>query len=160
MIQPADYKFNKLFISRQVIFAVWTQSLNLLYRKLVGRFNGSMDKFDASWDKWKVEQVQTITQILSHVFKVEDEARQMQAPSRLLRRSSLDSPEAEAEMRNKLSQIREQISEYEAVLKMGRDRIEQALGKIEPQSSDSVAETQKTVSLMSRIKSFFQPKTQ
>ncbi len=119
-----------------------------------------MDKFDASWDKWKVEQVQTITQILSHVFKVEDEARQMQAPSRLLRRSSLDSPEAEAEMRNKLSQIREQISEYEAVLKMGRDRIEQALGKIEPQSSDPVAETQKTVSLMSRIKSFFQPKTQ
>lgn len=114
-----------------------------------------MDRFDASWDKWKVEQVQTITQILSHVFKVEDEARQMQAPSRLLRRSSIDSPEAEAEMRTKLNQIREQISEYEAVLKLGLQRIDQALGKIEPQSSPSEPEIQKTVSLMSRIKSFF-----
>ncbi|MGH2613105.1 MAG: hypothetical protein ACRDFB_08685 [Rhabdochlamydiaceae bacterium] len=91
-----------------------------------------VSSYDASWDKWRTEQVQTITQILSTVFKVEDEARQMQAPSRLLRRSSMDSPEAEAEIHKKLTQIRQQISEYEAMLKLGLKRVDNALEKIEP----------------------------
>lgn len=93
-----------------------------------------------SWDKWRTEQVQTITQILSTVFKAEDEARQMQAPSRLLRRSSLDSPEAEAEIREKLTQIRQQISEYEEMLKLGLKRVDNALEKIEPAKLEAIQE--------------------
>ncbi len=103
-------------------------------------FNCNMDKYDASWDKWRTEQVQTITQILSNVFKVEDEARQMQAPSRLLRRSSIDSPEAEAEIRDKLNLIRKQISEYEDMLKLGLKRIDTALEKIDPPKPEIVPE--------------------
>jgi len=94
-----------------------------------------------AWDKWKTEQVQTISQILTNVFKVEDEARQMQAPSRLLRRSSLDSPEAEAQIRHKLCQIRKQISEYDDILKMGLQRIDKALEKIDPPKPEKVSLT-------------------
>src|SRR5574342_1134716 len=125
--------------------------MNSLYRNRLRRFNGSMDTredpdkpdisfYDASWDKWRTEQVQTITHILSSVFKVEDEARQMQAPSRLLRRSSIDSPEAEAEVRNKLTQIRRQISEYEEMLRLGLQRIDNALEKIEPSKQETIPE--------------------
>jgi hypothetical protein len=91
-----------------------------------------ISSYDASWEKWRMEQVQTITHILSTVFKVEDEARQMEAPSRLLRRSSIASPEDEAAIRKKLTQIRQQISEYEVILKMGLQRVDKALEKIEP----------------------------
>lgn len=89
-----------------------------------------ISSYDTSWDKWRTEQVQTITQILTAVFKVEDEARQIKAPSRLLRRSSVDAPEAE--VHQKLIQIRKQISEYEEMLKLGLQRIDSALEKIEP----------------------------
>ncbi|MGD0665283.1 MAG: hypothetical protein ABSA17_06090 [Rhabdochlamydiaceae bacterium] len=117
-----------------------------------------MDKYDASWDKWRTEQVQTITQILSNVFKVEDEARQMQAPSRLLRRSSIDSPEAEAEIRDKLNLIREQISEYEEMLKLGLKRIDTALEKIDPPKPEIVPEPSiKKVSILKRIINKFKP---
>lgn len=120
-----------------------------------------MDKYDASWDKWRSEQVQTITQILSNVFKVEDEARQMQAPSRLLRRSSLDSPEAEAEIRRKLGQIRQQISEYEEVLRLGRQRVDKALKKIDPVEPEKTPEPEKSRhTFIDRIKRFFTAKAQ
>jgi hypothetical protein len=97
-----------------------------------------ISSYDASWDQWRTDQVQTITQILSTVFKVEDEARQMQAPSRLLRRSSMNSPETEAEIRKKLTQIRQQISEYEEMLKLGLKRVDNALEKIEPVKQKSM----------------------
>ena len=124
-----------------------------LYRNNAQRFNCSMDtrndldkpgisSYDTSWDKWRTEQVQTITQILSTVFKVEDEARQMKAPSRLLRRSSMDSPEDQAEIRKKLTQIRQQISEYEDVLKLGLKRVDNALEKIEPVKVEKAPEPQ------------------
>ncbi len=142
---------------------------NSIYRNEYRRFNGLMDKqgqsdkpdissYDASWDEWRSQQVQTITQILSSVFKVEDEARQMQAPSRLLRRSSVDSPENEAEIRQKLTQIRQQISEYEEMLKLGLKRVETALEKIEPTQQEEKAPV-KNVSLirhlLDRLKSPF-----
>jgi hypothetical protein len=119
-----------------------------------------MDKYDASWDKWRTEQVQTITQILSNVFKVEDEARQMQAPSRLLRRSSIDSPEAEAEMRDKLNLIRKQISEYEEMLKLGLKRIDTALEKIDPPKPEvapepSIQKVSGLTKLIQKLRSIF-----
>lgn len=121
-------------------------------------FNCNMDKYDASWDKWRTEQVQTITQILSNVFNVEDEARQMQAPSRLLRRSSIDSPEAEAEMRDKLNLIRKQISEYEEMLKLGLKRIDTALEKIDPPKPEIAPEPSiKKDSILKRIINKFKP---
>lgn len=91
-----------------------------------------ISSYDASWDEWRTEQVHTITQILTTVFKVEDEARQMQEPSRLLRRSSIASPEDEAAIRQKLTLIRKQMSEYEEMLKLGLKRVDHALEKIEP----------------------------
>lgn len=99
-----------------------------------------ISSYDTSWDNWRTEQVQTITQILSTVFKVEDEARHVNAPSRLLRCSSAGSPEAEAEIRKKLTQIRTQISEYEELLKLGLKRVDHALGNIEPPSQKVVPE--------------------
>jgi septation ring formation regulator EzrA len=109
-----------------------------------------------SWDKWKTEQVQTITQILSTVFKVEDEAQQMQAPSRLLRRSSKDSPEAEAEIREKLTQIRKQISEYEEMLKIGLKRVDTALEKIEPVKANTKPQPSiQKISFFGKLKALF-----
>ncbi len=108
-----------------------------------------------AWDNWRTEQVRTITQILTNVFKVEDEARQMKAPSRLLRRSSIDSPEAEAEVRQKLNQIRQQISEYEEMLKLGMQRVNKALEKIEPVSLQKPPETPKRQTLIQKLKLFF-----
>ena len=108
-----------------------------------------------TWDNWRTEQVRTITQILSNVFKVEDEARQMKAPSRLLRRSSIDSPEAEIEIRQKLNQIRQQISEYEEVLKFGMKRVNNALEKIEPVSLQKKPEISKKQTVLQKLKSFF-----
>lgn len=108
-----------------------------------------------AWDSWRTEQVRTITQILSNVFKVEDEARQMKAPSRLLRRSSIDSPEAEAEIRQKLNQIRQQISEYEEMLKLGLQRVNNALEKIEPVHLQPLPEVPKAPSLLKKLKLFF-----
>jgi hypothetical protein len=44
---------------------------------------------DPTWEKWRSEQVETISNILSNVFKVEDAARQTKAPSRLLRNPAI-----------------------------------------------------------------------
>lgn len=105
----------------------------------------------SAWNKWRTEQVHTITQILTNVFKIEDEARQMKAPSRLLRRSSIDSPEAEAEVRKKLNQIRQQISEYEEMLKIGMQRVNKALEKIEPVSLQKIPEAPKKQTLLQKL---------
>jgi hypothetical protein len=110
---------------------------------------------DKQWDKWKAEQVQTITQILTNVFNVEDEARHMQEPSRLLRRSSLNIPQAEAEIRNKLNQIRKQIIEYEDILELGLKRVDKALEKIDPPKSQSVPTFAKNRSILQKILKFF-----
>lgn len=109
----------------------------------------STDK--SAWNKWRTEQVHTITQILTNVFKIEDEARQMKAPSRLLRRSSMDSPEAEAEVRQKLNQIRQQISEYEEMLKIGMQRVNKALENIEPVSLQKAPETPKNQTFLQKL---------
>ena len=117
-----------------------------------------ISSYDASWEEWRSQQVQTITHILSSVFKVEDEARQMQAPSRLLRRSSVDSPEDEEKIRHKLTQIRQQISEYEEMLKLGLKRVENALEKIEPPAQEEKAPVKKVSlihHLLDRLKSSF-----
>lgn len=106
-----------------------------------------LSSYDSCWEKWRTEQVQTITQILSHVFKAEDEARQIQAPSRLLRNSCIDSPEKEVEIRKKLTQIREQISEYEQMLKLGIERIESALEELNPSPASPSEHLPRTTSL-------------
>lgn len=93
----------------------------------------SPDKSNDSWDKWRNEQVQTISNILSAVFKVEDEVHQMQAPSRLLRGSSKENTEEEA--LQKLSAIRQQISEFEQMLQMSLKRIDKAFEVIQPSNS-------------------------
>jgi len=79
---------------------------------------------DPVWEKWRNDQVQTISNILSHVFKVEDEVRQSKAPSRLLRTKHSND---EQEICEKLNAIRQQISEYEQMLQLSRKRIDQAL---------------------------------
>ncbi len=115
-----------------------------------------ISSYDPSWDEWRTEQVQTITHILSTVFKVEDEARQMHAPSRLLRRSSIASPKDQAAMRQKLKQIRQQISEYEEMLKLGLKRVDIALEKID---SDPFENRPKPTSKkFSRLKTVVLPK--
>jgi small-conductance mechanosensitive channel len=87
---------------------------------------------DPSWEKWRNEQVQTISNILSNVFKVEDEVRQIQAPSRLLRNPARKSGGSEEEICEKLNAIRQQISEYEQMLQMSLKRIDSALKVIQP----------------------------
>lgn len=87
---------------------------------------------DPIWEKWRSEQVQTISNILSNVFKIEDEVRQSQAPSRILRNSAQESMGSEQEMYQKLSAIREQLSEYERVLELSRKRIDKVLQVIQP----------------------------
>jgi hypothetical protein len=87
---------------------------------------------DPSWEKWRNEQVQTISNILSNVFKVEDEVKQIQAPSRLLRNPARQSGGSEQEITAKLNAIRQQISEYEQVLQLSLTRIDKALRVIQP----------------------------
>lgn len=90
---------------------------------------------DPSWEKWRNEQVQTISSILSNVFRVEDEVRQIQAPSRLLRNPARQSGGDEKEICEKLNAIRKQISEYEQLLQLSLKRIDNALSEIHPQES-------------------------
>jgi hypothetical protein len=85
---------------------------------------------DPSWEKWRNDQVQTISNILSHVFKVEDEVRQSKAPSRLLR--TKHSTGDEQEICEKLNAIRQQISEYEQMLQLSLQRIDKALQVVQP----------------------------
>jgi Asp-tRNA(Asn)/Glu-tRNA(Gln) amidotransferase C subunit len=91
--------------------------------------------YEGSWDACRNEQVKTITTLLSHIFKAEDEVLQMKESSRLLRLSPIDVSERQQEMRHKLSLIRKQISEYEQVLKLSLERIENALERIDANTS-------------------------
>jgi hypothetical protein len=93
---------------------------------------------DPSWEKWRNEQIQTISSILSNVFRAEDEVRQIQAPSRLLRNPARQSGGGEKEICEKLSAIRQQISEYEQVLQLSLKRIDNALQEINPQTAEAV----------------------
>lgn len=88
------------------------------------------DSLAPDWEKWRSEQVETISNILSHVFKVEDAARQTQAPSRLL--SACKAGKNEEEIRDKLYLIRQQLSEYEQLVQIGLKRIDNALEIIQP----------------------------
>lgn len=88
------------------------------------------DPLTPEWEKWRNEQVETISNILSHVFKVEDAARQTKAPSRLL--SAMKAGKNEEEIRHKLNQIRHQLSEYEQMVQIGLKRIDNALQIIQP----------------------------
>ena len=94
--------------------------------------SGSVNPLDPSWENWRNEQIQTISNILSTVFKVEDEVRQMHAPSRLLRNPAKQSGGGEVEICEKLNAIRKQISEYEHVLQLSLKRIDHALQEIQP----------------------------
>jgi hypothetical protein len=87
---------------------------------------------DPSWEKWRNEQIQTISSILSNVFRVEDEVHQIQAPSRLLRNPARQSAGDEKEICEKLNAIRQQISEYEQMLQLSLKRIDHALQEIHP----------------------------
>jgi hypothetical protein len=108
---------------------------------------------DPSWEKWRNEQIQTISSILSSVFRVEDEARQIQAPSRLLRNPARQSGGGEKEICEKLSSIRQQISEYEQMLQLSLKRIDNALQEIHPQTPE-VIETPAPVKQISKYESF------
>ena len=88
---------------------------------------------DPSWEKWRNEQIQTISTILSNVFKVEDEARQTQTPSRLLHNPA-NPLGSEKEVYEKISAIRKQISEYEQMLQLSLKRIDNVLLEIHPPS--------------------------
>jgi hypothetical protein len=92
---------------------------------------------DPSWEKWRNEQIQTISSILSNVFRVEDEVRQIQAPSRLLRNPARQSG-GEKEICEKLSAIRQQISEYEQMLQLSLKRIDNALQEIHPKTPEVI----------------------
>jgi hypothetical protein len=92
---------------------------------------------DPSWETWRNEQVQTISSILSNVFRVEDEVRQIQAPSRLLRNPARQSAGGEKEICEKLNAIRKQISEYEQMLQLSLKRIDSALQEIHPQETET-----------------------
>ncbi|HNA62616.1 MAG TPA: hypothetical protein PKW79_06035 [Rhabdochlamydiaceae bacterium] len=91
------------------------------------------DPLTPEWEKWRNEQVETISNILSHVFKVEDAARQTKTPSRLL--SAMKAGKNEEEIRHKLNQIRHQLSEYEQMVQLGLKRIDNALQIIQPPKS-------------------------
>lgn len=108
---------------------------------------------DPSWEKWRNEQIQTISSILSNVFKVEDEARQIQAPSRLLRNPARQSGGGEKEICEKLSAIRQQISEYEQMLQLSLKRIDNALQEIHPQTPE-IVETPAPVKQATKFESF------
>ena len=107
---------------------------------------------DPAWEKWRNEQIQTISSILSNVFKVEDEARQIQAPSRLLRNPARQSGGGEKEICEKLSSIRQQISEYEQMLQLSLKRIDNALQEIHPQTPE-VIETPAPVKQVTKFES-------
>jgi hypothetical protein len=108
---------------------------------------------DPSWEKWRNDQVQTISNILSNVFKVEDEVRQMQAPSRLLRNPARQSGDKEEEICEKLKAIRHQISEYEHVLQLSLKRIDTALKVIHPSEPEKlVAAAPKKISTFESLK--------
>lgn len=94
---------------------------------------------DPSWEKWRNEQVQTISSILSNVFKVEDEVRQCQSPSRLLRNPARQAVGNEKEVCEKLSAIRQQISEYEQMLQLSLKRIDKALEVVQPSDPVPIA---------------------
>lgn len=87
---------------------------------------------DPSWEKWSKEQVETISNILSNVFKVEDAARQTKTPSRLLKNPSMMEEKQEEEIRKKLKLIRQQLAEYEQMVQLGLRRIDNALEIIQP----------------------------
>lgn len=106
---------------------------------------------DPSWEKWRNEQIQTISTILSQVFKVEDEVRQSKAPSRLLR--TKNSTHNEQEICEKLNAIRQQISEYEQVLQLSLKRIDNALQVVNPPEPVPAAAEDKP---SSRLKEFIQ----
>src|SRR4051812_46123557 len=72
-----------------------------------------------SWENWRNEQIQTISMILVQVFKIEDEARQSQSTSRLLRHPAIKSGGNPEKIREKLGMLRQQISEYEKMLQLG-----------------------------------------
>lgn len=108
---------------------------------------------DPAWEKWRNEQIQTISSILSNVFKVEDEARQIQAPSRLLRNPARQSGGCEKEICEKLSSIRQQISEYEQMLQLSLKRIDNALQEIHPQTPE-IVETPAPVKQVTKFESF------
>jgi hypothetical protein len=108
---------------------------------------------DPSWEKWRNEQIQTISSILSSVFRAEDEAHQIQAPSRLLRNPARQSGGDKKELCEKLSAIRQQISEYEQVLQLSLKRIDNALQEIHPQTPE-VIETPAPVKQLTKFESF------
>lgn len=108
---------------------------------------------DPSWEKWRNEQVQTISSILSNVFRVEDEVRQIQAPSRLLRNPARQSAGDEKEICEKLNAIRQQISEYEQMLQLSLKRIDNALQEIHPQESEA-CETPAPVQQLTKFQNF------
>lgn len=110
---------------------------------------------DPSWEKWRSEQIQTISTILSNVFKVEDEVQQIQAPSRLLRNPARQSGGSEEEVTEKLNAIRKQISEYEQVLQLSLKRIDNALQEIHPQEIKEIPkETVIAVKKVPKLKGF------
>lgn len=111
---------------------------------------------DPSWEKWRNEQIQTISSILSTVFKVEDEVRQIQAPSRLLRNPARQSGGNEEEICEKLNAIRKQISEYEQVLQLSLKRIDHALSEIHPPEPPPAPEAPAPVKLtkLDRLKNW------
>jgi hypothetical protein len=108
---------------------------------------------DPSWEKWRNEQIQTISSILSNVFRAEDEVRQIQAPSRLLRNPARQSGGDEKQICEKLSAIRQQISEYEQVLQLSLKRIDNALQEINPQTPQAV-ETPAPVKQITKFERF------
>jgi hypothetical protein len=109
---------------------------------------------DPSWEKWRNEQVQTISNILSNVFRVEDEVRQRQAPSRLLRNPARQSGGNEVEICEKLNAIREQISEYEKVLQLSLKRIDNALQEIQPHEPEAPPEKPAPIKPITKFESF------
>ena len=114
------------------------------------------EPLDPSWEKWRNEQVQTISNILSNVFKVEDEVRQSQAPSRLLRNPARKSGGSEEEICEKLNAIRQQISEYEQMLQISLKRIDSALKVIQPH--ELAAEPEKTAPKLGSLKKWVKKK--
>jgi hypothetical protein len=109
---------------------------------------------DPSWEKWRNEQVQTISSILSNVFRVEDEVRQIQAPSRLLRNPARQSGGSEKEICEKLNAIRQQISEYEKMLQLSLKRIDSALQEIHPCETQVLPEKPAPVKPITKFESF------
>ncbi len=93
--------------------------------------NSKEEALNRDWEKWRNEQVETISNILSHVFKAEDAARQTKTPLKLFS-GSISQSESEEEVRQKLELIRKQLSEYEQMVQIGLRRIDRALQIIPP----------------------------